>query len=162
MTAPSGVLPSETAQSGSGYPTDPIASANLYCAGAKVGVIATVAAGSALGGVARYLIGSWAQNGSHAFPWGTLVVNLTGCLVLGILVRWLGDVADSAQWRLFLAIGFCGSYTTFSTFSYEAVQLLRDRDWTAAVGYLSASMIGGLLALVVGLAAADWLLKARG
>ena len=124
------MLPSETAQSGSGYPTDPIASANLYCAGAKVGVIATVAAGSALGGVARYLIGSWAQNGSHAFPWGTLVVNLTGCLVLGILVRWLGDVADSAQWRLFLAIGFCGSYTTFSTFSYEAVQLLRDRDWT--------------------------------
>ena len=103
-----------------------------------MGVIATVAAGSALGGVARYLIGSWAQNGSHAFPWGTLVVNLTGCLVLGILVRWLGDVADSAQWRLFLAIGFCGSYTTFSTFSYEAVQLLRDRDWTAAVGQTEA------------------------
>jgi len=61
-----------------------------------------------------------------------------------------------------LAIGFCGSYTTFSTFSFEAVQLVRDRDWTAAAAYLSASLIGGLLALVVGLAATDWLLRARG
>jgi len=127
-----------------------------------VSVIAAVAVGSALGGVARYLISGWVQNGSHTFPWGTLVVNLTGCLVLGVLVRWLGDVADSAQWRLFLVIGFCGSYTTFSTFSFEAVQLVRDRDWTAAVGYLTASLIGGILALAVGLAATDWLLRARG
>jgi len=127
-----------------------------------VSVIASVAVGSALGGVARYLISGWVQSESHAFPWGTLVVNLTGCLILGMLVRWLGDVTDSAQWRLFLAIGFCGSYTTFSTFSFEAVQLVRDRDWTAAAAYLSASLIGGLLALVVGLAATDWLLRARG
>jgi len=120
----------------------------------------TIAAGSALGGMARYGISGWVQGGSAGtFPWGTLAVNVSGCLILGVLMRWLGAVAASAPWRLFFAIGFCGAYTTFSTFSFEAVQLMRDREWSAAVGYLTASVLAGLTAMIVGMAAAEWFLR---
>jgi len=119
-----------------------------------------IAAGSALGGMARYGVSGWVQSGAAStFPWGTLAVNVSGCLVLGVLMRWLGSVAASAPWRLFFAIGFFGAYTTFSTFSFETVQLLRDREWSAAVGYLTASVLAGLTAIIVGMAAAEWYLR---
>ena len=125
--------------------------------------ILIVALGSALGGVARYVIAGWIQAyGGTSFPWGTLAVNTTGSLALGVLFGWLAGVPASAQWRLFLAMGFCGAYTTFSTFSFETSQLMRDREWPAAGGYMLASVVGGVGGLLLGFAAAGWLLRGRG
>lgn len=125
--------------------------------------IALVALGSALGGVARYVASGWIQgHGGTGFPAGTLAVNVTGCLLLGFLTRWLVGVPGSAPWRTLLAIGFCGAFTTFSTFSFELVQLLRDREWPAASAYLAGSVVFGVGALLLGFAAADLLFRVRG
>ena len=86
-------------------------------------VIFSIAAGSAIGGVARYLLSDVVQARSGStFPIGTLVVNLVGCLVLGFIVELARDsAAITPAVRALLTVGFCGGFTTFSTFSLEAV-----------------------------------------
>src|SRR5919205_3018731 len=93
-----------------------------------------VAAGSAAGGVVRFLLGGALQRAAGgAFPVGTLVINVTGSLLLGFLLRYaLETPAVTPEARALLTTGFCGGYTTFSTFSYEAVALLQDGDWRRA------------------------------
>jgi CrcB protein len=93
-----------------------------------------IAAGSALGGVGRYLLGGLIQRaGDTGFPLGTLVINITGSFLLGLFLRYAVDTPTiTPEWRAFLTIGFCGGYTTFSTFSYETVALLEDGEWTRA------------------------------
>jgi CrcB protein len=93
-----------------------------------------VAIGSAVGGVARFIVGSWLQRrlddwapraGALPFPIGTLIVNVTGSFLLGALVVIIARQSGAANaTRLLLAVGFCGGYTTFSTFSYDTVALL--------------------------------------
>lgn len=120
-----------------------------------------VAIGSALGGVARWSIGSWLQRlagGSPpaVFPIGTLVINATGSFVLGVLAVAMAREAPGAPSvaRLLLAVGFCGGYTTFSTFSLDTVALLESRGWgTAAVnvlGSVALGLAGVALGMVVG------------
>ncbi|HEY4596552.1 MAG TPA: CrcB family protein, partial [Thermoanaerobaculia bacterium] len=77
-----------------------------------------IAAGSAIGGVSRYLLGGAVQRAAGTgFPAGTLVVNVTGSLLLGLFLRYAVDTPTlTPEWRAFLTIGFCGGYTTFSTF----------------------------------------------
>lgn len=119
-----------------------------------------VAAGGALGAVGRYLSTGWIQGLSgDFFPWGTLVVNVLGSLALGFGLIWLQASVASAEARQFVAIGFLGSFTTFSTFSYEAVAMLRDGEWWRAGGYIAGSVVLGLAAVIVGMEAAGALLR---
>ena len=122
-----------------------------------------VALGGAIGSVARYLVGLTVQSRSGLdFPIGTLLVNLTGCLLLGFLARYLLETsAVSPEVRALLTIGLCGGYTTFSTFSYETVTLIEDADWRRAALYVALSVLGALGATILGMAGARLLLDLR-
>ena len=119
-----------------------------------------VAAGGALGAVGRYLTTGWIQGlTGEFFPWGTFAVNVVGSLALGFGLIWLQASVASAEARQFVAIGFLGSFTTFSTFSYEAVAMLRDGEWWRAGGYIAGSVVLGLAAVILGMGAANALLR---
>jgi CrcB protein len=119
--------------------------------------------GSALGGGSRFLLGSLIQTRSGAvFPVGTLVVNVTGSLLLGFVVRYAADSsALSPEARAFLTIGFCGGYTTFSTFTYETVRLVQDGDWSRAGWYIMLSVVVSLAGAFLGMGLAHQLLELR-
>ena len=112
-----------------------------------------VAIGGALGSVLRYAF-SWFiqqhQNGN--FPWGTFLVNITGCLLIGFFVGWALRTGNTrSEGILFLTTGFCGGFTTFSAFSLENIHLIRNNQWQQALAYTSASLAFGLLATFVGI-----------
>ena len=115
-----------------------------------------VALGSAIGGVSRYLLGGLVQRMlDTTFPAGTLLVNVTGSFLLGAIIRYALDTPSlTPEVRAFLTIGFCGGYTTFSTFSYETVALLEDGEWARAGVYITASVILSLIATFLGFALA--------
>ncbi|MEA2523601.1 MAG: fluoride exporter [Thermomicrobiales bacterium] len=118
--------------------------------------VATVGIGGVLGANGRYQVGEWVgERWGTAFPWGTLLINVSGSLALGFfLASTTGRLRGGRTTRLFVATGFLGGYTTFSTFGYEAVRLLQDGDVVRAVLYVVASLIVGMVAVVVGMAAA--------
>jgi CrcB protein len=122
-----------------------------------------IAFGSALGGVSRYLVGGLIQRFlDTTFPAGTLVVNVTGSFLLGVLLRYAMDTPTlTPELRAFLTIGFCGGYTTFSTFSYESVALLEEGDWIRAATYVTLSLVLSLVAVVLGFAAARGVVSLR-
>ena len=113
-----------------------------------------IALGGAAGSVARYGVGSFLDRSESAFPVGTLLVNIAGCLLLGFLVRYLSGSAMSSELRAGLTIGFCGGFTTFSTFSLETVRLAESGNWQRAALYVLASVVLSLAALAAGMAAA--------
>ncbi|HEV2083908.1 MAG TPA: fluoride efflux transporter CrcB [Gemmatimonadales bacterium] len=115
-----------------------------------------VAVGSAIGGVSRYLLGGLVQRMlDTTFPAGTLLVNVTGSFLLGAIIRYALETPSlTPEVRAFLTIGFCGGYTTFSTFSYETMALLEDGEWARAGVYITASVILSLIATFLGLALA--------
>ena len=115
-----------------------------------------VALGSAIGGVSRYLVGGLVQRMlDTTFPAGTLLVNVTGSFLLGAIIRYALETPSlTPEVRAFLTIGFCGGYTTFSTFSYETMALLEDGEWSRAGVYITASVILSLVATFLGLALA--------
>jgi CrcB protein len=126
-----------------------------------VGLLA-VGLGGAAGAVSRYAATGWIQSLSGGFfPWGTLAVNVVGSLTLGFVLVWLQATVSSAELRELVTIGFLGSFTTFSTFSYETVAMVRDGEWWRAGGYAAGSVVLGVLAVVVGAAAATALLHGR-
>lgn len=109
-----------------------------------------IALGSALGGVSRYLV-SRLLNGADGFPWGTWCVNVFGTLAIGALSGWLAHgSAHAAVVRAFAVIGFCGSFTTFSTFSNETFRMLENNQWFPAAAYVGISVLAGLAAVFVG------------
>ncbi|KQS58368.1 chromosome condensation protein CrcB [Geodermatophilus sp. Leaf369] len=111
-----------------------------------------VAVGGALGALARYGVQLGLPHSPGAWPWATVAVNLTGCLLIGLLLAVLLARAPDHPWlRPFLATGVLGGYTTFSTFSVDAVQLAEAGRWPMAVVYLLVSVVGGLAAVVLGL-----------
>jgi CrcB protein len=122
-----------------------------------------VALGSAVGGASRFAISMFIQQRSTtAFPVGTLIVNITGSLILGFVLRYaLGSPSVSAEVRALLTTGFCGGYTTFSTFSYETIALIEDGDYRRAAMYIGMSVVLSLAATFLGIAAASQLLAAR-
>ena len=125
--------------------------------------LAYVALGGALGALARYGISGWVYDRmGESFPWGTLVVNLVGCLALGLVIRWLQVSAVSPEVRPFLTIGVLGAFTTFSTFSYETVALLQEGQWLRAGLYVGGSVALGLIAMVAGMALATAFARAGG
>lgn len=114
-----------------------------------------VALGSAIGGAARYLVGTGtARLIGPGLPVGTFVVNVTGSLAIGVLMRWSFDGQHSQALRTFLTIGVCGGYTTFSALSYETLSLAQDGAWGRAAVYAGGSLILGLAATAAGVALA--------
>ncbi len=110
-----------------------------------------IALGGGLGAIARYVLGGWVQVATGAtFPWGTLFINISGSLLLGFLYVLLEGAPAAREWRAFLGIGFCGGYTTFSTFSYETARLLQDGQLGRAGAYALASALLSIAATLVG------------
>ncbi len=113
---------------------------------------AAVALGGALGALARWGMSDWVQGRAGLrFPWGTLLVNLTGAFLLGLAYGVFEHVRLSADARAFLTLGFLGAFTTFSTFSYEAVLLLQNGETGRALGYLGGSVVAGVILAALGL-----------
>src|SRR5205085_6738413 len=127
-------------------------------------MVAYVGLGSAIGGVARFLLsGAIQQRATTTFPVGTFVINVTGSLLLGFLLRYaLATPMVSTEVRALLTTGFCGGYTTFSTYSYETAALVEDGDYRRATLYVVASVLAALAGTFLGFAAARELLALRG
>lgn len=107
--------------------------------------------GAGFGGVLRFWLGSLIQNRAGEFPLGTLVVNVTGCMAMGVLAaRWAGPGGPRDELRLAVLVGVLGGYTTFSSFSREALGLASKHQWGAATGYVLASVVLSLLAVWAG------------
>ena len=115
--------------------------------------ILLVGIGGALGSVVRYLCQRWFMfNYSHHFPLGTFVVNITGCLLIGIF--WgiaFRSFVGNEHWKLFLMTGICGGFTTFSAFTLEGVGLLKEQRTGLFFLYVAGSVLLGLLATYVGM-----------
>ncbi|MGY1823576.1 fluoride efflux transporter CrcB [Geodermatophilus sp. SYSU D00079] len=109
------------------------------------------ALGGVLGALARWGVGTALPHSPDRWPWATLLVNLTGCLALGVLLGAVFAVHPDHPWlRPFLGTGVLGGYTTFSTFAVETVQLADSGAWATAGGYVAASVLGGVLAAATG------------
>ena len=122
-----------------------------------------VALGGAVGSVARYVIAVVVPTRPGAFPAGTLLVNVSGSILIGFLMRYgLESISASAETRLLLVTGFCGGYTTFSAFSYETARLLEDGQWTRGVAYIAASVVLSIAGTFAGFAIARGMLGAQG
>jgi CrcB protein len=116
--------------------------------------ILLVGSGSFIGGNARYLIARWVGSSLETrFPLATFLINVSGSFVLGVIGGALAQrsVANADALRLALGVGFCGGFTTFSTFAFETHALLEDGSWLPATFNLVGSAVAGLLAVRVGI-----------
>ena len=113
--------------------------------------ILSVGAGSFIGGIGRYLISLAMKGVSKGFPWATLAVNLSGCLMIGLLWGFLSrNASEGTSWGLFLTVGLCGGFTTFSTFSKEALTMLQAGQTWGFVSYITMSVLAGLALAALG------------
>lgn len=108
--------------------------------------LALLALGGALGTLARYGLNGLVSQRFATFPLGTLVVNVTGCFAIGLLAT----LTLRSEWRDFLMIGFCGGYTTFSSFGLQTLNLARDSEWLHVAGNIIGSNALGLFAVYAG------------
>lgn len=111
-----------------------------------------IGVGSFIGGIARYLTARAVQNSiASAFPYGTMVVNIMGCLLIGLIFG-ISERTNliNDEWRIFLTVGFCGGFTTFSTFANENMTLLRDGNFFHFALYTGLSVFLGLIAVFFG------------
>ena len=108
-----------------------------------------IAAGGALGSIARYWVGSTvAGRMGIRFPYGTLIVNITACVIIGFSLTYMGKRADlSPAWRYLIPIGFIGAYSTFSTYEWETLSTMRSGAFLLAALYAAGSFILGLAAV---------------
>jgi CrcB protein len=110
-----------------------------------------IAIGGAAGSIARYQVAAMVQGRVAAgFPWGTFIVNMSGCFVMGVVMTLLTERVSDPNWRYLLPIGFIGAYTTFSTFELETFRAVSDRAFAIAAAYVLASVVVGYLALWMG------------
>ena len=121
--------------------------------GNSLKIVLIVFAGSGLGGVARYGMQTWIfRIYPFTFPLGTFVVNILGCFLIGLFYA-LSEKGNllTPEWRLALTTGFCGGFTTFSTFAYENMSLLRTGDYLFFGLYILASVVLGIAAVYLGI-----------
>ena len=124
-------------------------------------ILVLIALGGAVGSLLRYLIGGTIQRSSASgFPIGTMFVNVAGCFLIGIFVRFLLNMQESAELRALLVIGFCGGFTTFSTFSFETVGLIEGGEYARAATYVLGSAVLCTVATFAGMAAVSALAAA--
>lgn len=122
-----------------------------------------LAVGGVLGTLARYGLGSWVYSwAGSALPWGTLLINVLGSFVLGFVVRASGALSISPELRGLVTVGFCGAFTTFSTYTLETVILAQQGEWGRAALYALGSLGLGVLAMIAGLAAAGLFARTGG
>ncbi len=124
-------------------------------------MLAFILLGGVCGTAARYGLQGWIQRawGAGTFPVGTLAINLAGSLILGFVIRYAtGSTVITPELRGGLTIGFCGAFTTMSTFSYESMTLLQDGDYWRAGLYMGVTILGSLSAVVAGTELANRLL----
>jgi fluoride exporter len=119
--------------------------------------IALIAVFGAMGTLARYGLQGIVQiRLGSTFPYGTLLVNLSGCFLLGLVGQFtMNRMVISPDWRVAIAVGFFGGYTTFSSFGWETAKLLEEGAWLRASVYVSASVVAGLLLTVAGIRIAN-------
>ena len=120
-----------------------------------LGIMVAGAAGAA----ARYVLSGAIQRlFASEFPWGTWLVNITGCFLFGVVWSLAMDrMVIPPAWRTVLLVGFLGSFTTFSTFVYESEQLLEHAQWGAALLNMAGELAGGLAAYALGVGLARWI-----
>lgn len=111
----------------------------------------------AIGTLARYGLQGFVQvRAAGTFPYGTLLVNLSGCFLLGLIGQFtLNRLVISPDWRVAIAVGFFGGYTTFSSFGWETAKMFEDGEWLRAAAYVAASVVAGLLLSVAGIRLAN-------
>jgi CrcB protein len=111
-----------------------------------------ISIGAVLGANIRYILGGWiAERSSTSFPWATLVINASGSLMIGLVLTLVTERIAAPPWvRPMIAIGFMGSYTTFSTFSWETLALARDGAWLAAGANVALSITACLVGVYAG------------
>lgn len=111
--------------------------------------------GGGFGSVARYLLSSWLNKFETSFPYGTLLSNILGSLLVGIVLGYLAKYSNFSETQslllLLLATGFCGGFTTFSSFAYENQVFLKNGDYISFVSYTLGSLVIGILAIFLGL-----------
>jgi CrcB protein len=116
--------------------------------------ILLVGLGGGVGSIGRYLLQKWVYTlYPHPFPWGTFLVNVVGCFLIGLFYA-ISEKSSllNFEWRLLLTVGLCGGFTTFSTFAFENVVLLRSGDITFFILYIFASVVFGIGAVFGGIA----------
>ena len=119
--------------------------------------------GGALGAMARYGLSGWVQGlVDSTFPLGTLAVNVLGSFLLGFSLYLLESTAPTAEVRSLVTMGFLGAFTTFSTFSYEALVLLEGGEWFRGGLYIGGSLILGLAGVLMGLGMGNLVLQTGG
>ena len=111
-----------------------------------------VGTGSFIGGAMRYLLSTLMKSVcEQGFPWGTLMVNLLGCFLFGVVFAVFGKSnATDNTWYLLLTTGVCGGFTTFSAFAHESVQMLQQGNIWGFVGYVATSVVAGLALIALG------------
>jgi CrcB protein len=120
--------------------------------------ILVVGAGSAIGGMLRYLVSLWAQaRGWTSFPWATLIVNVVGCFVIALVMTIAAAITMRTNMRLFLTTGMMGGLTTYSTFNYETTALFQGSATVSAVANLGATVVACFVAGLLGLLVAHLL-----
>jgi CrcB protein len=119
--------------------------------------ILAVSLGGILGANARYLVSVYvAERFGTAFPYGTLLINVSGSLVIGFILTLATErYSIDPIWRLFFATGFLGAYTTFSSYTFEAAELMRGGEYGLAFLYLFGSVLAGMIGVFAGIAAAE-------
>jgi CrcB protein len=110
--------------------------------------------GGGLGSITRYTLAK-SLNASGDYPWGTLLANGLSCLVLGILLAMVSKQWLSLELRLLLVTGFCGGFSTFSTFSYEILAFFKNAQYASAAIYLMGSVLIGLMTIWIGMKIID-------
>lgn len=110
--------------------------------------ILLVGIGGMIGSVGRYLAAHWIRH--ESFPYATLFVNILGSILIGMVMGIASKQEGFANWRLFLATGICGGFTTFSAFAWENLQMLQQQRFPAFALYTGGTIVFGLLAVTIG------------
>ena len=123
-------------------------------------LVLAIALAGALGTLTRFWIGGWVQErAGTAFPWGTLLINIAGSIVLAFVFRFAEGTVVRPEVRAMIGVGFCGAFTTFSTFSYETARLLENGQWNRAALYVAASVLLALVGTFAGFQLAATVLR---